>query len=212
MRRVTIDAEEPSRETLAAAAAVIHAGGVVAMPTDTLYGFAADPNSSAAIARLFAIKGRGAERAVALVAADVQQVIAHLGALPTVARRLAEKYWPGPLTLLVPRPASIPVELTGGSDHVGVRVPAHAVTRELCRVCGHLLTATSANLTGEPASNDPEDIARAFTASDVELLLDAGKTPGGPPSTIVSVQDDELRLVRAGVISWEDVQACVHQK
>ena len=212
MRRVTIDAGQPSRETLAVAAVVIHAGGVVAMPTDTLYGFAADPNSAAAIARVFAIKGRGAERAVALVAADARQVIAQLGALPAIANRLAEKYWPGPLTLLVPRPASIPAELTGGSDHVGVRVPAHAVTRELCRACGHLLTATSANLSGEPPSNDPEDVARAFAVSDVELLLDAGKTPGGPPSTVISIQNDEVRLVRAGAISWEDVQACARPK
>ena len=212
MRRVAIDAERPSGESLAAAAAVIRAGGVVAMPTDTLYGLAADPFSPTAIDRVFAVKGRGAERAIALVAADAGQVVAQLGALPAVARRLASTYWPGPLTLLVPRPASIPAELTGGSDHVGVRVPAHAVTRELCRACGRLLTATSANISGEPASDNPDDIARVFASSGVGLLLDAGKTPGGPPSTVVSIVGDDVQLIRAGAIPWEDVQACARAK
>ena len=212
MRRVAIDAERPSAEILAGAAAIVRAGGVVAMPTDTLYGLAADPFSSSAIARLFDVKGRAVERAIALVAADVDQVAAQLGELPDIARRLASKYWPGPLTLLLNRPASLPAELTGGSEQVGVRVPAHAVTRELCRACGHLLTATSANVSGEPASDDPDDIARVFAGRAVDLLLDAGKTPGGPPSTIVSVLREGVRLIRPGAISWDEVQACAREK
>ena len=208
MRRVAIDALRPSADVLAEAAAIIAAGGIVAMPTDTLYGLAADPFSLAAVSRLFAVKGRAADRAVALVAADIAQVIAQLGGLPPVARKLAMAYWPGPLTLLVTRPPSLASELTGGSDQVGVRVPAHEVTRGLCRACRGLLTATSANISGEPASENPDDIARVLSASDVELLLDAGKTPGGPPSTIVSVRNDDIRLVRPGAIDWDEVQAC----
>ncbi len=213
MRRVAIGGD-PSANLAACvdAAAVISRGGVVSIPTDTLYGLAVDPFSSTAISRLFAVKGRTSERAVALIAADVEQVIAQLGALPPIARRLAAAYWPGPLTLLVARPDSIPAELTGGSDRVGVRVPADDVARELCRACGHLLTATSANRSGEPASDDPDHIADVFASSDVELLLDAGKTPGGPPSTIVSVVGDDVQLVRPGAISWEDVQACARPK
>ena len=213
MRRVAIGGD-PSSHTaaLVMAVTVIRNGGVVAIPTDTLYGLAVDPCSPAAISRLFSVKGRSAERAVALVASDVDQVIAQLGALSPVARRLASKYWPGPLTLLVPRPASIPAELTGGGAQVGVRVPDHLVTRELCRQCGHLLTATSANISGEPASDDPDDVARALAASDVEVLLDAGRTPGGPPSTIVSVAGDFVHLVRPGAIPWDEVQACAQEK
>src|SRR5712671_496589 len=116
MRRVT---------SLADAADVIRRGGIVAIPTDTLYGLAVDPFSSAAIARLFAVKGRSAERAVALIASDLEQVVAQVGVLPAQAQRLASAYWPGPLTLLLSRPASMPAELTGGSDRVGVRVPGH---------------------------------------------------------------------------------------
>jgi L-threonylcarbamoyladenylate synthase len=139
MRRVT---------SVTHAAAAIRGGGVVAIPTDTLYGLAADPFSPAAIARLFAVKGRSAGRAVALIAADVDQVIAQVGPLPATARRLASQYWPGPLTMLLGRPASIPAELVGGGDRVGVRVPDHDIARDLCRACGHVLTATSANISG----------------------------------------------------------------
>src|SRR4051812_1465158 len=203
MRRV------PLLTSLQAAAEVIRRGGVVAIPTDTLYGLAVDPFSSEAIARLFAVKGRTAERAVALIAADVDQVVDQIGVLPASAQRLASEYWPGPLTLLLPRPAAMPVELTGGRDRVGVRVPNHDVARALCRACGHLLTATSANASGEPPSDDPDHIERVFASSEVELLLDDGKTPGGPPSTIVDILGDgALHLIRPGAIDFDEVQSC----
>jgi L-threonylcarbamoyladenylate synthase len=210
MRRVTPRGDPQARLTaLADAVSVIHRGGIVAIPTDTLYGLAVDPFSSTAVSRLFAAKGRAGERAVALVAADVEQVVRQLGELPEAARRLASRYWPGPLTLLLDRPASLPGELTGNSHRVGVRVPNCDMTRELCRACGHLLTATSANISGEAASDDPDVVARVFAESDVELLLDAGRSPGGPPSTIVDVLDHGIRLIRPGAIAWDEVQACV---
>ena len=210
MRRLAIDARQPAAAPLAEAAAILLAGGVVAMPTDTLYGLAADPFSSAAIARVFAVKGRPTERAMPLVAADVDQIITQIGPLSELARRLAATYWPGPLTLLVQRPRSIPADVAGGRNEIGVRVPAHAVTRELCRACGRLLTATSANLSGEPPSSDPDEIERAL-GDGVDLLLDAGRTPGGAPSTIVDVTGHDARLVRPGAIAWDDVQACMQR-
>ena len=210
MRRIAIDAHQPAATALAEAAAILRAGGVVAMPTDTLYGLAADPFSRAAITRVFAIKGRSAERAMPLVAADVDQVVRQIGPLSEVAQRLASMYWPGPLTLLVPRPPSIPAEVAGGRGEIGVRVPAHTVPRELCRAHGRLLTATSANLSGEPPSNDPDAVARSLGLAGplgVDLLLDAGRTPGGAPSTIVDVTGRDVRLVRPGAIAWDEVQA-----
>jgi L-threonylcarbamoyladenylate synthase len=214
MRRVTIDARQPAAAVLAEAVAILLAGGVVAMPTDTLYGLAADPFSTAAVARVFAAKGRSADRGMALVAANIEQVVRDIGPLSDPARRLATRYWPGPLTLLMARPASIPAEVTGGRGEIGVRVPAHAVPRELCRACGRLLTATSANPSGEPASNDPDDVERSLEAAGdvgVDLLLDAGRTPGGAPSTIVDVTGRDVRLVRPGAIAWDDVQACMQR-
>jgi len=204
MRRVTSSEEESIR----AAAAAIARGGVVAIPTDTLYGLAVDPFSEDAVARLFAVKGRSAGNAVALIAADLGQVKTQIGSLPPAAQRLAESYWPGPLTMLLARPARVPAELTGGSARVGVRVPNHDIARALCRACGHVLTATSANMSGEPPTDDPGVVARVFASSDVELLLDGGRTPGGPPSTIVDVLDDgTLHLIRPGAIDWEEICA-----
>jgi L-threonylcarbamoyladenylate synthase len=205
MRRVAIDAHRPAAALLEDAATLIRAGGVVAIPTDTLYGLAADPFSAAAVKRIFAVKGRSAGRGLPLVAADIKQIEEGLGPLPPAARRLAAAYWPGPLTLLVARPSMLPADVTGGREQVGVRVPAHEVARELCRVCGRPLTATSANVSGAPATANPDEVARTL---DVDLLLDAGPTPGGPPSTIVDVSGREIRLVRPGAIPWDEVQAC----
>jgi L-threonylcarbamoyladenylate synthase len=208
MRRVAIDARRPDVVVLREAATVIDAGELVAIPTDTLYGLAADPFSVEAVERVFAAKGRQAGRALPLIAADIRQIDMQVGALPPEGRRLAAAYWPGPLTLLLPRPRAMPPAVTGGRDLVGVRVPAHAVARELCRMAGRPLTATSANPSGAPASADPDDIARTMEAN-VQLLLDAGPTPGGPPSTIVDISEHTVRLVRPGAIRWEEIQACL---
>jgi len=210
MRRIALSADVRANfRALVDAVIVLARGGIVAIPTDTLYGLAVDPLSPAAIARLMAVKGRSATQAIALIGADTAQVVADIGALPPVAEKLASRYWPGPLTLLVPRPASMPAELTGGSPLVGVRVPNDDAARELCRFWGHLLTATSADISDEPASDDPDHVARVFEHRDVWLLLDAGKTCGGPPSTVVDAAGDEVRLVRAGAIAWEEVEKCL---
>jgi L-threonylcarbamoyladenylate synthase len=208
MRRLAIDARQPDAMALEEAAALILASEIVAVPTDTLYGLAADPFSTNAVARVFAAKGRAAERAFALIAADIAQIEDCLGPLSPEARRLSAAFWPGPLTLLVPRPATMPDAVTGGLAQVGVRVPAHAVARGLCRASGRPLTATSANPSGAPAPADPGDVARTLNES-VALLLDAGPAPGGAPSTIVDVSDGKVRLVRPGAVSWDEVQACL---
>ena len=208
MRRIVIDAHRPDAALLEEAATFVRAGGIVAVPTDTLYGLAADPFSAAAVERVFAAKGRSAERALPLIAADIEQAEAWLAPIPPAGRRLAAAYWPGPLTLLVGRPATLADGVTGGLATVGVRVPAHAVARGLCRVCGRPLTATSANRSGAAAPADPDEVARTM-GEGVGLLLDSGATTGGPPSTIVDVSGPEARLVRPGAISWDEVQACL---
>ena len=190
------------------AARVILAGGVVALPTDTLYGLAADPRRADAVARVADIKERPAERAMPLIAADLDQVTACIGALPPMARALALAFWPGPLTLVLDAPSTLAPEVSGGTGRVGVRVPAHDVARALCRACGSPLTATSANVSGAPASAFPDEVERTIGAR-IDLLLDAGPTPGGAASTIVDVTGSEPRLIRAGAVPWSEVVACV---
>jgi L-threonylcarbamoyladenylate synthase len=209
MRRVFVDREAPQRDAIQEAAKWILNGGLVALPTDTLYGLAADPFSSDAVARVFAVKGRSAERALPLIAADTSQVTAHLSRLSGLAQQLVQRFWPGPLTLLVPAPVALARDVTGGTGKVGVRVPADAVARAICAEAGRPITATSANISGEPATFDPDQVERSL-GDRLDLLVDTGRTAGGAPSTIVDVTGIEPVLVRAGAISWDDIQACLH--
>jgi L-threonylcarbamoyladenylate synthase len=209
VRRVFVDPGSPQRDAIEEAGKWIRNGGLVALPTDTLYGLAADPFSAAAIARVFAVKGRAAERALPLIAADAAQVTAQLGRLPAAGQRLAERFWPGPLTLLVPAVRALAPGVSGGTGRVGVRVPDHAVARAICAEAGRPITATSANRSGEPATPDPDRVERTL-GDRLDLLIDAGKTRGGEASTIVDVTGDAPVLVRAGAISWDDIQAWLH--
>jgi L-threonylcarbamoyladenylate synthase len=204
LRRVFVDPASPQRDAIEEAAKWIISGGVIAMPTDTLYGLAADPFSAAAVARVFDVKGRAAERALPLIAADAAQIGVHLGPLVDLASRLAARFWPGPLTLIVAAPPSLARDLTGGTGRVGVRVPADDVARKICAMAGRPVTATSANISGEPASSDPEVVERTL-GDRIDLLIDAGPTRGGAPSTIVDVTGAAPALVRAGAIAWEDI-------
>jgi L-threonylcarbamoyladenylate synthase len=206
--RLSIDPLAPEAGAIDRAARAVRAGGIVAVPTDTLYGLAANPFDAGALAAIRRLKERPAERAIPLVAADVDQIAASLGVLPMLARLLAARFWPGPLTMLMQAPVRLPPDVTGGTGRVGVRVPAHAVARALCTACQTPLTATSANKSGQPATNDPEAVAISL-GSGIDVLLDAGVTPGGPPSTIVDVTDATPRVIRQGAIPWESIQACL---
>lgn len=209
MRRVFVDPEAPQRDAIQEAAKWILNGGIVALPTDTLYGLAADPFSAAGVARVFAVKGRAAGRALPLVAADAAQVVEHLGQLPPAGQRLAERFWPGPLTLLVTAPRRLARDVTGGTGKIGIRVPADDVARAICVATGHPITATSANVSGEPPTPDPAQVERTL-GDKVDLLIDTGTTRGGAASTIVDVTGADPVLVRAGAIAWDDIQACLH--
>ena len=204
MLHLTVSAVAPDPTVIRRAAELLKQGSVAAIPTDTLYGLAANPFDGVAVTRLFTVKDRAVEKALPLVAASRAQVEASLGALSPLAARLANTFWPGPLTLIVPAPATLAPEVTGGTGTVAVRVPDHVVTRALCDACGSPLTATSANRSGEPATANPSDVALALGAL-LDVLVDAGLTPGGPPSTIVDVTDVEPRLVRAGATPWDAV-------
>jgi L-threonylcarbamoyladenylate synthase len=206
MRRVFVDPAAPQRDALQEAAKWIRNGGLVALPTDTLYGLAADPFRAEAVARVFVAKGRAPNQPLPLIAADVRQVMAALGALPDPAERLAARFWPGPLTMLLAAPPGLAAAVSAGTGRVGVRVPAHEIARAICRGVDRPVTATSANRSGQPATADPDDVERAL-GEVVDLLVDAGHAPGGLPSTIVDVTGRAPRLVRPGAVPWDDIEA-----
>lgn len=187
---------------IAQAALVLQSGGVVAFPTDTLYGLAVDPRREDAVERLFALKGRPADAAIPLVAGNLEQaqMAGHFGLLDL---RLAHEFWPGPLSIVVAASASMSRGVLGGGTTVAVRVPAHEVARALARAFGFAITATSANASGQRPAESADDVARGLP--DVDLVLDAGRVAGGAPSTIVRFDGDTPTLVRAGAIAWDRV-------
>jgi L-threonylcarbamoyladenylate synthase len=188
---------------MAQAADVLREGGVVAYPTDTLYGLGVDPRHDAAVARLFALKGRPATLAVPLIAASLEQA-EMAGTFGAQERRLAQVFWPGPLTIIVPARPGLAARLLAGGSTVAIRVPAHPVAQALAAALRFCVTSTSANPSAESAPARPEELTSVI-ASGVDLLLDAGPAPGGPPSTIVEVTSRGLRLVRAGALAWDRV-------
>jgi len=206
MRRVFVDRGSPQRDAIDEAAKWIANGGVVAIPTDTLYGLAADPFSAAAVARVFEIKARLADRALPLIASDTDQVTTHIGPLSPDAARLAARFWPGPLTLLLTAPRALARDVSGGTGKVGVRVPADDVARRICAAVGRPVTATSANASGAAATADPSTVERTL-GDRIDLLIDTGPAPGGAPSTIVDATGPAPVLVRAGALAWDEIQA-----
>ncbi len=188
------------RSSLDEAVAALRAAELVVYPTETFYGLGADPFSSAALERLFAAKGRDAEKTVALIAADADSALALAREVSPVARRLADMFWPGALTLVLPARADLPDAIVGIGGGVGVRVSPHSVARALAAGLGHPVTATSANRAGEsPARTLAE--ARAALGDKVKVFLEGGTLSAPAPSTVVAVEDDTWRLIRAGAIS-----------
>jgi len=177
--------------------------GVVAYPTDTFYGLAVDPRAANAVRKLFAVKAREAGHAVPVIAADFGQA-REAAAFDAQSERAAHAFWPGPLSLIVAAKGAVRPELLALDGSVAVRVPAHALAQALAAGLGFCITATSANLSGQPPSSSAAEVAHAL-GGRVDFVLDGGDTPGGTPSTIVDLRADPPRLVRAGPIAWDRV-------
>jgi L-threonylcarbamoyladenylate synthase len=186
----------PTPETIATTARLLRAGGVAVIPTDTVYGIAAHPACASAVGRICTIKGRPTGKPIALLAADMQAVLAFGAALPPAAQRLAAAYWPGALTLVLPC----------GGAYEGFRVPDHDATRALLAACGGTLRVTSANLSGAmPACSAVDALNDVGLVAD--LVIDGGVSPGGVASTVVKVEaDGALTVIREGAIPSADIR------
>lgn len=203
MTRLLTSPTQPEPAVIAEAVAVLRAGGIVAYPTDTLYGLAVDPRSDAAMRKLFAVKERDRSAAITLIAADVAQA-QRAGTFGPQEIRLAEAFWPGPLTIIVHAEPTLSRWVSSDLGTVGVRVPAHAVARALASGFGGCVTATSANLSGRPAAVTADEAASALDGR-LDAVLDAGPAPGGAPSTIIEVTEAGPVLRRAGAVAWDRV-------
>lgn len=193
------------RPPLEAALDVLRAGGLVGIPTETVYGLAADAANADAVRRVFAVKGRPAGHPVIVHVASAEMLTRWARDVPPAAWRLAEACWPGPLTLLVPRADHVLDVVTGGLDTVGVRVPAHPLTLELLDRFGGGLVAPSANRFGRVSPTTAAHV-RADLGMDVDLVLDGGPSPVGVESTIVDCTTSPPQILRPGAITAADVE------
>jgi L-threonylcarbamoyladenylate synthase len=196
--RIVIDPSAPLGAQLAPAVQVLRADGVVGFPTDTLYVLAADPRSEVALARLRQLKGRAADKTVALVAASLDQAREVAVIEDGHALILARRFWPGPLTLVLPARPGLAEGVRSSTGRVGVRVPANAVAQALADAFGFPITATSANASGAAPTADPDEVTRQLPA--LEWLIDAGRLAGGPPSTLVQVDGEHVEVLREGAV------------
>ena len=214
----TTTATEPSRErptvlppdeaALTQAADLIASGHLVAFPTETVYGLGGDATNGAAVAAIFAAKGRPAFNPLIIHVPDLA-VAETLGQFSALARRLALAFWPGPLTLVVPRVTNCPISLlaTAGLDTLAIRVPDHEVARRLLSVCGRPLAAPSANPSGRLSPTQARDVAQSLSAAAVPLVLDGGPCRVGLESTVVAVTGATATLLRPGGLARSAIEA-----
>lgn len=200
----------PDTAVLQDATAVLQRGGVVAYLTDTVYGLAVDAINETAIARLYAVKQRLADKALPLIIGDLSQLSRVIAALPARAERLMAAFWPGPLTLLLEPHHHVPALVLGHSDRIGVRWPDSVISQRLALALGRAITASSANRSGCPAAVTAAEVA-AQLATTVDLILDGGPAPSAEVSTLLDVTVEPPALLRAGKIppqAIEDVLGC----
>jgi L-threonylcarbamoyladenylate synthase len=205
---LTVDANHPDGGALARAAAVLRGGGLVAFPTETVYGLGASALDAAAVARVFAAKGRPSNNPLIVHVAGAGEAAAVVASWPAPAARLAERFWPGPLTLVLPKGPAVPDAVTAGGPTVAVRVPAHPVALALLRAAGVPVAAPSANRSGYLSPTRAEHVLAGLDGR-IEMVLDAGPVPGGIESTVLDLASDPPRLLRPGLVSPAELEAIV---
>jgi L-threonylcarbamoyladenylate synthase len=196
---VVIDAATPHVTTLARAAAVLRAGGLVAFPTETFYGLGAAADDSAAVRRVFGVKGRDEGKPL-LVLVDSIAMAERVAEVTARGRELMARHWPGALTLVMRARPGLPSGVTAGTGTIGVRLSPHPVARGLVSVLGSPVTAPSANLADGPPPTTAAAVRAVFEGA-VDLVLDGGPTAGGPPSTVVDITSGAPRVLRQGAVT-----------
>ncbi len=205
MRILKIASPHPDAALLAEAVAALRAGQVLAYLTDTMYGLGVDARNEAAIARLFALKQRALQKALPLIAGSKELLLGWIREFPPLAEKLAENFWPGPLTLIFHASAMVSPMLSAGTNKIAVRVPDSLLARELSLQLGAPITSTSANLSGDSAVLAVDDLI-AQLGDELDLMLDSGTIINSSPSTIIDVTAAPPRLVRPGVIAQQVVE------
>jgi L-threonylcarbamoyladenylate synthase len=198
-----VKADDP--QAIALATSVLRQGGLVVFPTDTVYGVGAAVDRPEAVARIYLVKGRPLDRPIPVLISSLDQIERLVTRVDERVRRLAEAFWPGALTIVLPAQDWLPEEIVRDTGAVGLRMPDHPVALAVIEASGGALATTSANRSGEKEACTAEEALEAL-GDRVELIIDGGCSPGGVPSTVVAVADDSLRILRVGALDPELVE------
>ncbi len=207
MKTRTLSTHAP--EALSTALDILQQGGIVAFPTDTVYGLGASLHNPTGIGRLFQAKDRAPSKAIAVLISSVKELDQVAGDLNRVVENLAHQFWPGPLTLVVPRHPSLP-QILGPLPTIGVRMPDHSDALALLQRTGPL-AVTSANLSGRNNACSAMEVYKQL-GGKVQLILDGGETPGGTPSTVIDCTTSTFKTLRAGPITIEMIETFLARK
>lgn len=186
------------------AAGLIAGGEVVGMPTETVYGLAADAENPSAVEKIFAAKGRPRDNPLIVHLADISDIEEYVLRVPPIAYRLAERFCPGPLTMVLPKRERIPGITSGGLDTVGIRIPAHSAARRLIRASGKAIAAPSANLSGSPSPTAAAHVMKDMNGR-IPAVIDGGSCPVGVESTVVAFEGERIRILRPGFVTPEEL-------
>ncbi len=198
--------EQIDMELIREAGKIIRDGGLVAFPTETVYGLGGDALNPLSSRKIYAAKGRPSDNPLIVHIADLQALSPIVGEIPGNARKLAERFWPGPLTMILHKSDRVPYETTGGLDTVAVRMPANRIAQEMIRAAGGYVAAPSANRSGRPSPTVARYVAEDL-AGRVEMIIDGGDVEIGLESTIVDLTSDRPMVLRPGYITLQDLES-----
>jgi tRNA threonylcarbamoyl adenosine modification protein (Sua5/YciO/YrdC/YwlC family) len=203
---LSIDPKEPEADRIARVVQSLNAGNVAALPTDTFYGLAVDPVNLRAVDRIYEIKTRARHKPLSLLISETAQAYGLARDIDTAFDRLAERFWPGPLTIIVKAGARLPLRVTANTGNVALRVPESPIARAVVHALGLPITATSANLRGMPECTDAHFV-RAQLADQIPLIIDGGSTPRSMPTTIVDLSGggSSWMIIREGAIPTHEI-------
>ncbi len=206
---IEVDPDRPAPETISQAASVIRKGGIIAFPTRCLYGLGTDAFNAGAVARIFSIKQRSAQKPILILIDHVKQLERLVTRIPETAANLMREFWPGKVTLVFEAGDAVPPVLTGGSGKIGIRLAGHPIASALVKAVAGPITGTSANLSGSPGCHQIRDL-EPEVAHPLDLILDAGPLKDGRGSTVVDVTEEgPPKILREGEISVRDIMALV---
>ncbi|MCL6481090.1 MAG: threonylcarbamoyl-AMP synthase [Firmicutes bacterium] len=206
-----VSSSEPEEQVVRYAANLISSGQVVGVPTDTFYALAADPFNLSAVQQVYRIKGREEKKALPILVSSIEEATVLARELPDAFFKLARRFWPGALTLVVDASHRIPLKVTGGTGRVALRWPNSAIACAVIQACNTPITGTSANISGFPPCSSAEQLVKQLGA-ELPLILDAGDTGASLASTIVELRGDTWRILREGVVNESDICAALAEE